>query len=602
MYQELVKTWCDGLLQHQITNSPHLEYNGGIMCPSCTGIHGRCADAIYPLTYLADKTGDMQYLESAKLLFQWSERNAIVADGAYINDSNNDWKGITVFAAISLGETLYYHDHILDDDTKLMWTERFKIASEYMYDLIDQLIDNTNINYTIATAAALAIADRYLGVPKYKAKAYDLAHLALEFIDSDGLIFGEGHPPTAITAKGCRAVDLAYNTEESLANLLTYATIEQDSVVYDEVIRSMETHMNFMLPDGSWDNSWGARNAKWSYWGSRSSDGCQNAYGILANENPVFGEVAYRNSRLMESCTQDGLLLGGPMYASAGEPACSHHTFAHVKSIVTMLNHGIEPSGGLSLPVESAQGVRFYQSIHVHQVAKGPWRASVSDYDYDYDVEEGNPTGGAITLLWHNTAGPLVAATMTTYQLTEPTNMQIPFQQSPFCQTPRIEYAQDGVYYRSINDKTAAVTYSEEDEAITVTATGVLRDGAQAGSTAYTKQYTFTDNSVGLTVRTEAGAAVYRLPVISKNTDIVTVSADTVQITTDNANITVYCASGISVESIPQPLSNPSFDNGKAKTLSRTFNPVAGFEAVPILFSLQPNEETEILIQVLEIQ
>ena len=45
-----------------------------------------------------------------------------------------------------------------------------------------------------------------------------------------------------------------------------------------EVIASMRTHMEFMLPDGGWDNSWGTRNYKWTWWGSRTSDGCQPAY------------------------------------------------------------------------------------------------------------------------------------------------------------------------------------------------------------------------------------------------------------------------------------------------------------------------------------
>jgi hypothetical protein len=599
--KQLIKIWCDTLIMHQIKGSSTLEYEGGIMCPACTGIHGRCADAIYPLAYLADKTGDVRYLDSAKALFRWSERNVIKADGSYVNDSNNDWKGITVFAAISLGEALYYHGHILDNETKLMWTERFKIASEYMYNYIDQLIDNTNINYTIATVAALAIADRNLQILKYKTKANDLAHLSIKFIDNDGLIFGEGHPPTVITPKECRAVDIAYNTEESLANLLTYAMIENDTAVYNEVIRAMKTHLNFMMPDGSWDDSWGSRNAKWCYWGSRSSDGCQSAYGILADKYPEFGEAALRNTILMEKCTFNGILMGGPMYASAKEPSCIHHTFTHAKSIATMLNHGFAAKGGNFLPIETAQGIRTYKSIHVRQIAKGPWRATISDYDYDYDVVEGNPTGGALTLLWNDKAGSIMAATMTTYKLTEPTNMQIPFQQPPTCQTPRLEYAQNNVYYRSINDKTAVVTHIQDDKSITVAANGILRDGNQKGTMSYIKQYIFTDSSVNIQIRTEAQNAVYRLPIISKNTDSVKTQPTSIEITTEKAKIIISCKTGLTIEPVPQPIYNSYFDNGKPKKLSRTFNPVAGFEALPIVFNLKPNEGIDIYIEVVTI-
>ena len=47
----------------------------------------------------------------------------------------------------------------------------------------------------------------------------------------------------------------------------------------------METHLEFMLPDGAWDNSWGTRSFKWTYWGGRTSDGFMGGYYLMA----VFG-------------------------------------------------------------------------------------------------------------------------------------------------------------------------------------------------------------------------------------------------------------------------------------------------------------------------
>lgn len=598
MFYELIKTWCDGLMEHQITGSPHREYNGGIMCPACNGIHGRCYDALYALTFMAEKTGDMKYLDRAKLVFEWGENNMAKADGSYVNDGNNDWKGITVFSGIGLGETLHYHSGILDDKTKAMWTQRLRITVDFMYDFVDEIIDHVQLNYFIATAALLAIGYQRFGEERYKTKAQKLGRTALDFIDEDGLIFGEGLPPTLITPKGCRPMDMAYNVEESLGNLLTYAELLGDEEVKAAVLKSMVSHINFMLPDGAWDDSWGSRNAKWDYYGSRNSDGCHNAFGVMMNVNPHFGEAAYRNAKLMESCTVDGLLMGGPMYASAGEPACSHQTFAHTRSIVTMLNQGMEPRGGGTLPIETAQGLKFYKTIHVNQAAIGDWRASVSDYDYTWDnIEEGNATGGALTLLYHLAAGPIIAAGMTRYQLTEPTNLQIPFRQPPACLTPRIEYAENGVFYRSINDKTAKVV-SKEGDSIVITAAGVLRDGAQNGSYTYKKQYEFTKKAVILRVSSDAKNAVYRLPVISASGDKVEVKDNAVRITTDKAVITVTCAAGIAVEPIPKPVINPCYDNGKKKELTRLFNPAPGFEALPIMFALAPGIETEISIQV----
>lgn len=48
----------------------------------------------------------------------------------------------------------------------------------------------------------------------------------------------------------------------------------------------MNTHLEFMLPDGAWDNSWGTRSFKWTYWGGRTSDGFMGGYYLMAARHP----------------------------------------------------------------------------------------------------------------------------------------------------------------------------------------------------------------------------------------------------------------------------------------------------------------------------
>ena len=38
------------------------------MCPACARMHGRIGDAVLPLMYLAEKTGNQKYLLGAKRL------------------------------------------------------------------------------------------------------------------------------------------------------------------------------------------------------------------------------------------------------------------------------------------------------------------------------------------------------------------------------------------------------------------------------------------------------------------------------------------------------------------------------------------------------
>ena len=42
----------------------------------------------------------------------------------------------------------------------------------------------------------------------------------------------------------------------------------------DALLRIQIRQMDDLKLDGGWDNSFGTRNNKWTYWGNRTSDGC----------------------------------------------------------------------------------------------------------------------------------------------------------------------------------------------------------------------------------------------------------------------------------------------------------------------------------------
>lgn len=76
---------------------------------------------------------------------------------------------------------------------------------------------------------------------------------------------------------------MGYNVEETIPSLVGYALITGDKEALDIMEKTMKVQIEFMLPDGAWDNSWGTRNFKWTYWGSRTSDGCQAGFAALAS-------------------------------------------------------------------------------------------------------------------------------------------------------------------------------------------------------------------------------------------------------------------------------------------------------------------------------
>ena len=101
----------------------------------------------------------------------------------------------------------------------------------------------------------------------------------------DFLIYGETQPTGLTSPNGCKGVDLGYNVEETIPSLVGYALVTGDKEALDIMEKTMKVHIEFMLPDGAWDNSWGTRNFKWTYWGSRTSDGYQAGFAALARRN-----------------------------------------------------------------------------------------------------------------------------------------------------------------------------------------------------------------------------------------------------------------------------------------------------------------------------
>ena len=157
-----------------------------------------------------------------------------------------------------MAEGLKNHGALLDNNFKSELTARLKRAGDYICTNFN--MEYGNINYPVTGAYALSLLGEMLDEPKFKAKSKELAHETLRFITvKDSFLSGEGGPLYNPSKKGCFSVDLGYNVEESLPSLVMYGLLTKDEEVLNAVVRSMQTHMEFMLPDGAWDNSWGTR-------------------------------------------------------------------------------------------------------------------------------------------------------------------------------------------------------------------------------------------------------------------------------------------------------------------------------------------------------
>ncbi len=580
MYQELCESllteWCEQMLALQITDQTNEGLYGGILCPACSRVDGRCMDALYPFMYMADKTKDKKWVEAAKLLFTWTEHAVSRPDGRYLNGTNNLWSGITVFSVVQLCEALKYHGQMLDTATQSLWKARIRKAADFLLDFAP--VYHHNVNYRFSNTVAMQLCGELFDDARYYACAKKCADQAKEYLTENMLLFGEGVPPEGVTPRGCRAVDIGYNVEESLPSLANYAHMTHDVALEALVAKALAAQLQFMLPDGGWDNSFGSRSFKWTYWGSRTSDGCAFGYALMARHNPAFLTAAQHTLEILRRCTHGGLLMGGLEYHTIGERPCVHHTFSHAKVLASLLDHQISLEGqGAPLPRAQLPAVVNFPEIDTALLRADKLLATYTCYDWEY-LKGGHPSGGNISMLWHPAAGMVLAGTMSEYSLHEPNNQQIPRFAYHECLTPRLECVQDGTWYTTLYDFAAD---SKIDASGVITVRGQVADiahNAPVQSVCHTTQYTLDEAGLHVALHLQGAQmeqSQFVCPLVSAEYEAIVLDERTVVVQKSHAIITFIMQKG--------KLSLPY-------GVARCYNLVGGLQALKVCVAPQDGE------------
>ncbi|MCH8494690.1 MAG: hypothetical protein LAT57_03540 [Balneolales bacterium] len=592
----LLEGWCKGMVAHQTITPDNRITHGGLYSPGDDAYLGRSADGIFPLLWMAIHTGDHSYVESAKLLYEWEQNNCWDDElGCWFNNPNmpNSWKGITVFAAMTKYEAITYFPELLGEETVNEWKARLYRASEYLYDTLT--INFGNINYPAFGTLAFYSLGKLFNEPRYIKRAEDLAEGLFPYFLEDGLFFGEG---TRVSNEfGQYPVDLGYNVEESLPALAYYARLSGNRELYDKVLFSKKMHLEFMLPNGGWDNSWGTRNFKWTLWGSRTSDGCHPGYYLMANHEPVFAEAVYRNLKCLEDSTYNYLLHSGPHEFVEGILPSMHHTFNHAKALVNLLL--VEEPDLLYtdriLPREKEYGVKRFNSIDTLMFSKGSWRGTVTAYAMNYRASgtiNGHASGGALTMLYHMRHDIISASSMIEYQRWEQFNMLDEDMVEHFMDlTPLLELRlDDGRIFRNICDHRAKLSYAENGDELIISVKSRLVDGNQIapdeGSPEVSISYKIKDDVFTIEVSMDGQAAGGKLqffyPVVCSGNDHVTVEGHRFERSTAIGNVKV--TSSQTIETIlPEN--------------KRVYNFVPGLQAFPLVFDGTDLHRKKLLLQ-----
>ena len=300
---------------------------------------------------------------------------------------------------------------------------------------------------------------------------------------------------------------------------------------------------------------------------------------MMANINPSFGTAAVKNTELLQRCTADGLIHGGPGFIEAGIPPCVHHTFTHAKPLASLLDHwGYLPeiNANASLPRATADGVKHFKDLDVFLFARGDWRGTVSAYDaeYHYKYDFRQASGGALGVLFHNKVGLLCAASMAEYHLVEKNNQQAQ-PGKDICLTPRVEVFKDDVWYTNLYDLPATVTSKDENGTIELVADvklkNVNREEITGTASAFYITYNCGANQTEINVTTQQEIkkkTAFVLPIISPSSELVTsISENEITIQKPEGLVTIIANSPIKIKET----------EGK-----RTFNMVPGVEALPL--------------------
>ena len=443
-----------------------------------------------------------------------------------------------------------------------------------------------NINYPVTSALALTLAGELLGERHYRGRGRELAHASLAYLTPGGLLFGEGHPQDGTTAKGCRAVDLGYNVEESLPALALYGLVAGDEEVTGRTVEALRAHLELMLPDGAWDNGWGTRQFKWTWWGSRTSDGCQPAYALLAARDPRFAEAAYRNLEQLAACTHDGLLHGGPHLHAARHPSV-RAPLVHAREGA---RDGARPWRRRRTPVAAPPSA-----------ARRAFRPAPLPRDRDLArvrrrlARDGHRVRLGVQALGRRPPErrrALAALPPAARSRARREHDRVPAvgAAQPAASRRLADDAPDGPHRGRRRDEPQRLqgvrVGDGRDGAITFEASGRLQTTAHAdppgGAVGYRLAYRLTADAVLIEARSDTDARLVLPVVCTQQQPAERVRAQAVQLGRDGARLTIECAAPAAFEPLPE---------------RRVFNLVPGFQCVPIAVALPAGRGVRLTIR-----
>lgn len=499
-YAETLMKLADVLLQHQVKDKKNPGF-GALKCDYDQVLHTRASEAVYPFAVAYKITGNRKYLEGAIRTGNWLIKQQ-EQNGSW-KETPEEWTGTTTDQVLMLMLAWEQLSGELSKTEQAGWRNAIQKAVDYLYQVMTP--EFASINYVATTCATLSKAGLFLKDEKYTEKAKELAHRTISKMDEDGFLNGEG----GRTHANKLGVDLGYSMEMSLWGLGLYAKLTSDTLVSNAVKHALKSHLYFIYPDGSLDNSWGIRSNKWTTYGGATSDGCQILFSLYADEDPRYGMASLKNLQCLRKNILPGSLIGyGPQHEEVmAHPPCIYPTFTKAKNLALAYELETQQSRVLAkLPTEETGWVKHFKTVDVVQLRTANFMATLTSYGYkDYKAGSKSkymyrPAGGAISALWIKDHGYLTASSVTAYSRPEP--MSFPEAAGVRSLTPRIEFTDSLGYFTNLFEFDSRMEAAEVGpNKYEVGVSGELKDkNWLAAGVGYRMNYLFSDSSLIKTI------------------------------------------------------------------------------------------------------
>lgn len=500
---ELLIRFCDSIIWEQITTENDSNY-GAIREPLSMNLCPTGGEAIFPLAIVYEATRTKKYALAALRLMNWIIRKQN-HDGTWTLPPEL-FREPTGHQIIALGLSYPILEEALPAKSRQVVLQALLKGGKILLPPSKATFTDQSTSSLAQIAAALAVTYDVLSNEKisetllkpFKSSIMEIMPTIFSRINKDGFLVENISASNKVTG-----IDVAMNLESTIPNLKLISKVFPDAGWEPLIRKVLTSHLYFILPDGSIDNSWGKYVNFRSVNGYFNTPGCQSTFSMFSDYDSRFETVAERNFHNLMLSIQNNMVPFGLIHKNI--------SLASPKLLPTIrkaINLAMTYQFGTSaveenklLPLDIIGWYKYFPNTGIVLIRTKSYMATIASMAYlNSAMSEQNeskfhlPGGGIMTNLWSEEVGLLQTATQTIYERNTAYFPEISY--SPLPLSPRIEYKQNGVYFSNLYEYTPQINIKNENQALVqVVSTGILKNsGQEKGNVAYQLTHSYYDD------------------------------------------------------------------------------------------------------------